>query len=286
MKFMSYRIHGEDGLAVDADGGGFVGLTGSDEGFAGDLLTLLRAGPDALTDAGRTLRAKGRPVDVATVELLPPLLPGKILCVGLNYADHAAEANMTVPEVPTLFSRFAASIVAPGAPIRLPRVSDKLDYEGELAVIIGKSGRYIAKADALDHVAGYSAFNDASIRDYQLRTPQWTIGKNFDGTGPFGPVMVTADALPPGASGLRIETRLDGEVMQKSSTDQLIFDVATLIASISEAMALEPGDLIITGTPAGVGSARKPQRFMKPGELCEVEIEGIGVLANRIAADD
>ena len=285
MKFMSYRLDGADGLAVDDDGGGFLGMTAGDEGYPGDLLSLLRAGPDTLTEAGGTLRSKGRPVDSA-VELLPPLLPGKILCVGLNYADHAAEANMTVPEVPTLFSRFAASIVAPNAPIRLPRVSDKLDYEGELAVVIGKSGRYIAKADALDHVAGYSAFNDASIRDYQLRTPQWTIGKNFDGTGPFGPVMVTADALPPGASGLRIETRLDGEVMQKSSTDQLIFDVATLVATISEAMALEPGDLIITGTPAGVGGARKPQRFMKPGELCEVEIEGIGVLANRIAADD
>lgn len=285
MRLMSYRLHGAGGLAVDADSG-FVGLTSGDEGYPGDLLSLLRAGPEMLSEAGEMLRAKGRPVDIAAVEMLPPLLPGKILCVGLNYADHAAEANMTVPEVPTLFSRFAASIVAPGAPIRLPRVSDKLDYEGELAAIIGKSGRYIAKEDALDHVAGYSAFNDASIRDYQLRTPQWTIGKNFDGTGPFGPVMVTADALPPGASGLRIETRLAGEVMQKSSTDQLIFDVATLIASISEAMALEPGDLIITGTPAGVGGARKPQRFMKPGELCEIEIEGIGVLANRVVADD
>lgn len=284
MKFMSYQTAAGTGLAVDA-GDGYAGLVEGQPGYPGTLLSLVAAGGDALAKAGAALRERGQPVDPAEVTLLPPLTPGKILCVGLNYADHAAESNMQVPEVPTLFSRFAASIVAPGAPIRLPRVSTALDYEGELAVIIGTSGRYIAKDAALDHVAGYAAFNDASIRDYQLRTPQWTIGKNFDGTGPFGPVMVTADALPPGASGLKIETRLDGEVMQKSSTDQLIFDVATLIAAISEAMALEPGDVIITGTPAGVGGARKPQRFMRPGEVCEIEIEGIGILSNPVVAD-
>ncbi len=284
MKFMSYRTEAGIGLAVDA-GDGYVGLDEGRHGYPGTLLSLVEAGGDALARAGATLREQGQPVDPAQVTLLPPLLPGKILCVGLNYADHAAESNMQVPEVPTLFSRFAASVVAPGAPIRLPRVSTALDYEGELAVIIGTSGRYIPKESALDHVAGYSAFNDASIRDYQLRTPQWTIGKNFDGTGPFGPVMVTADALPPGASGLKIETRLDGEVMQSSTTDQLIFDVATLIAAISEAMALEPGDVIITGTPAGVGGARKPQRFMRAGEVCEIEIEGIGILSNPVVAD-
>ncbi|WP_375393294.1 fumarylacetoacetate hydrolase family protein, partial [uncultured Sphingomonas sp.] len=259
---MSYRTDSGAGLAVDADDE-YLGVVEGHPRYPGTLLSLVQAGGDALATAGAALREHGQPVDPAQVTLLPPLLPGKILCVGLNYADHAAESNMAVPEVPTLFSRFAASLVAPGAPIRLPRVSTALDYEGELAVVIGTAGRYIAKADALDHVAGYAAFNDVSLRDYQLRTPQWTIGKNFDGTGPFGPVMVTADALPPGASGLRIETRLDGEVMQKSTTDQLIFDVATLIATISEAMALEPGDVIITGTPAGVGGARKPQRFMR-----------------------
>ena len=284
MKFMSYQTDSGAGLAVDA-GEGYSGLVEGQPGYPGTLLALIEAGGDALATACATLREHGQPVDPADVTLLPPLLPGKILCVGLNYADHAAESNMAVPEVPTLFSRFAASIVAPGAPIRLPRVSTALDYEGELAVIIGTAGRYIAKADALDHVAGYSAFNDASLRDYQLRTPQWTIGKNFDGTGPFGPVMVTADALPPGAYGLKIQTRLNGEVMQHSTTDQLIFDVATLIATISEAMALEPGDVIITGTPAGVGGARKPPRFMRAGEVCEIEIEGIGILSNPVVAD-
>ncbi len=284
MKFMSYLTDAGAGLAVDA-GDRYLGMVEGEPGYPGSLLALIEAGGDALAGAGVALREQGWPVDPNAVTLLPPLMPGKILCVGLNYADHAAESNMALPEFPTLFSRFAASVVAPGAPIRLPRVSAALDYEGELAVIIGTPGRYIAKEAALDHVAGYSVFNDATIRDYQLRTSQWTIGKNFDGTGPFGPVMVTADALPPGASGLKIETRLDGEVMQRSSTDRLIFDVATLIAVISEAMALEPGDVIITGTPAGVGGARKPQRFMQPGEVCEVEIEGIGILSNAIVAD-
>lgn len=284
MKFMSYSANGEHGLAVSSPAG-LVGLTVNEDGFPGDLLTLLKAGGDALDRAGEALHKTGRPVDLTSVRVLPPLMPGKILCVGLNYADHAAESQMQVPEVPTLFSRFASSVIGANDPIRLPRVSDKLDFEGELAVVIGKAGRYIQKTDALAHVAGYSAFNDASLRDYQLRTPQWTIGKNFDGTGPFGPFMVTADALPAGASGLRIETRLNGEVMQSSSTDQLIFDVATLVASISEALTLEPGDVVITGTPAGVGGARKPPRFMKAGELCEVEIEGIGLLRNPIVAD-
>lgn len=283
MKFMSYAKGGQRGLAVDSDG--FVGLSEEDAGYPGDLLSLLRSGEGALTRAGEVLCASGRRIDPTSITILPPVIPGKIVCVGLNYADHAAESNMTVPEVPTLFSRFASSIIGARDPIRLPLVSDKLDFEGELAVVIGKTGRYIRKEDALAHVAGYSVFNDASLRDYQLRTPQWTIGKNFDGTGPFGPVMVTADALPAGASGLKIETRLSGEVMQSSSTDQLIFDVPTLIAMISEALTLEPGDVIITGTPAGVGGARKPQRFMAAGEVCEVEIEGIGLLQNSIVAD-
>ena len=163
-----------------------------------------------------------------------------------------------------------------------PRASEKLDYEGELVAVIGKGGRHIPRAAALSHVCGYSIFNDGSIRDFQLRTPQWTVGKNFDNTGPFGPVFVSADELPPGAHGLKIETRLNGRVMQSATTADLIFDVATLVALISEAMTLEPGDLIITGTPAGVGAARKPPVFMKADDICEVEIEGIGILRNPI----
>ena len=190
---------------------------------------------------------------------------------------------MKAPDYPTLFARFPSSLIAHDKPIVRPRVSDKLDYEGELVAVIGKGGRYIPRAAALSHVCGYSIFNDGSIRDFQLRTPQWTVGKNFDNTGPFGPIFVSADELPPGAHGLKIETRLNGRVMQSATTADLIFDVATLVALISEAMTLEPGDLIITGTPAGVGAARKPPVFMKAGDICEVEIEGIGILRNPIA---
>ena len=284
MKFISFSSGATPGLAVD-QGEGFVGLSADHEAFPGPLLSLVAAGAGRLASAAEVLRSKGALVDLSAVTLLPPLTPGKIICVGLNYADHAAESNLPIPDAPTIFSRYASSVIASGAPIRLPRVSSALDYEGELCVVIGTAGRYIAKADALKHVAGYSVFNDASLRDYQLRTSQWTIGKNFDGTGAFGPAMVTADALPPGASGLAIQTRLNGAVMQKSNTDQLIFDVATLIAGVSEAMTLEPGDLIVTGTPAGVGGARKPQLFMKAGDVCEVEIEGVGLLRNPVAAD-
>jgi acylpyruvate hydrolase len=284
MKFLSYADAGQAGLAME-DGGVFRGLLEGDTAYPGSLSALLAKGDDALVQAGAVLVQRGTLVRRRAVTVLPPLLPGKIICVGLNYADHAAEANLQVPESPTLFSRFASSVIGDGAPIRLPRVSVKLDYEGELAAIIGKSGRYISKADALDHIAGYSVFNDASIRDYQLRTTQWTIGKNFDGTGPFGPVFVTADNLPRGASGLMIQTRLNGVVVQKSSTDQLIFDVPTLVATISEAMTLKPGDVIITGTPSGVGAVRSPPLFMKNGDVCEVEIEGIGTLSNPVAAD-
>ena len=166
--------------------------------------------------------------------------------------------------------------------MRRPRESTALDYEAELAVVIGKPGRRISKEQALDHVAGYSLFNDASLRDFQLRTPQWTMGKNFDGTGSFGPWLVTPDAVPPGARGLRIQGRLNGRVMQDSRTDLLIFSVATLIETISVAMSLERGDVIITGTPGGVGAARKPPVFMKPGDIFEVEIEKLGVLTNPV----
>ncbi len=284
MKFLTYKTAGKAGLAVEQDGS-FLGLTQDHPNYPGDLKSLIAKGPQALAQGAAAVKAAGQRLDLAAVTLLPPLSPAKILCVGLNYADHAAESKMQVPALPTLFSRFASTIVASEAPIRLPRVSTFLDFEGELAVIIGKTARYVSKDQALDYVAGYSVFNDATLRDYQLRTPQWTIGKNFDGTGPFGPVFVTADALPAGGSGLAIQTRLNGEVMQKSSTDQLIFDVATLVATISEALALEPGDVIITGTPAGVGGARDPKVFMKAGDVCEVEIEGIGVLRNPVVAD-
>jgi 2-keto-4-pentenoate hydratase/2-oxohepta-3-ene-1,7-dioic acid hydratase in catechol pathway len=209
-------------------------------------------------------------------------VPPKILCVGLNYDDHLQESGLKKPAYPEIFARFASSLIAHQEPIRCPRESIQLDYEAELAVVIGKPGRRIPREQALGHVAGYSLFNDATLRDFQLRTPQWTMGKNFDGTGSFGPWLVTPDAVPPGAGGLRIQGRLNGRVMQDARTDQLIFNVTALIELISVAISLERGDVIITGTPGGVGAARKPPVFMQPGDVFEVEIEGLGVLTNPI----
>ncbi|MBU0587591.1 MAG: fumarylacetoacetate hydrolase family protein [Gammaproteobacteria bacterium] len=218
------------------------------------------------------------------LQLLPPVLhPGKIVCMGLNYADHAAEGGHARPEYPSFFLRGATSIIGHNAPIIRPKASTRLDYEAELAIIIGQRARHLTKANALDCVAGYACFNDGSIRDYQRKTNQWTIGKNFDGTGPFGPWMVTADALPPGAAGLRIQSRLNGKVMQDSNTGLFLWDVVEALCIITECMTLEPGDVIITGTPAGVGYARTPPVWMAPGDICEIEIEGIGTLSNPIA---
>jgi 2-keto-4-pentenoate hydratase/2-oxohepta-3-ene-1,7-dioic acid hydratase in catechol pathway len=175
-------------------------------------------------------------------------------------------------------------LIAHGAPLIRPIVSEQLDFEGELAAIIGKPGRHIPVDQALDHIAGYAPFNEASIRDYQIaRGQQWTLGKNFDGTGAFGPEFVTADELPPGAKGLHLETRLNGTVVQSANTDDLIFDIATLVSRLSEAVRLETGDVIVTGTPAGIGLFRKPQLWMKPGDVCEVEIERVGLLRNPVA---
>lgn len=271
MKLMTYRKDGAEGVAA-MRGAGWVDLGPT------DLLTALDA-PDL------PQRVAAAPVlDLATVKVLPPIpRPGKIICVGLNYADHAAESPYDAPTYPTLFPRFTTSLIADGDPIIRPRVSHELDFEGELVAVIGTTGRNIPKAKATSHVAAYSIFNDGSVRDYQFKAPQWTVGKNFDDTGAFGPYVVTADELPDGATGLHLETRLNGQVVQSASTSDLLFPVADLISIISEAITLEAGDIIVTGTPAGIGWARTPKLFMKPGDVVEVEIEGIGILRNPIA---
>jgi 2-keto-4-pentenoate hydratase/2-oxohepta-3-ene-1,7-dioic acid hydratase in catechol pathway len=279
MRFATFRKDGRLGLAVSA-GGGFHARMEGDPGYPGSLMELLRRGK-GLGPAGQGVLA-GPALDLATVELLPPLpAPGKILCIGMNYAEHAAEIGAEPPSCPEVFARFASSLVGHGAPILSP-ASGQLDYEGELVAVIGRAGRAIPRDRALDHVAGYSIFNDASVRDIQFRTRQWTLGKNFDGTGGFGPLLVSADELPAGARGLRLRTRVNGQVLQDAGTDRLIFDVAALVALLSEGMTLEPGDLIVTGTPSGVGFTRQPPRFLHPGDLCEVELEGVGVLRNPI----
>jgi len=219
------------------------------------------------------------------VPALPIARPGKIVCLGLNYAEHAREGGYAVPDYPAMFLRAATSMVAAEAPMILPRASETFDYETELMVIIGKGGRHIGEADALGHVFGYTTFNDGSVRAYQRKTHQWTAGKNFDGTGALGPIVVTPDEVPEGASGLTIQTRLNGRVLQNSNTADMIFSVARTIAIVSEIMTLEPGDMIAFGTPPGVGHARTPQVWMKAGDVVEVEIEGIGICRNPIVAE-
>ena len=286
MRFVAYRDRGVDGLAVAAPDGGFRGCGSGDPAFPGPLSALIAEGPGALRSAGAGLLRQGRAVNLDAVTVLPPLpAPGKIICVGLNYVDHSLESGFQPPAFPTIFTRFASTLIGHGAPILRPVLSEQLDYEGEMVAVIGKGGRHITKEAALDHVIGYSVFNEASVRDYQSKGPQWTLGKNFDATGAFGPVFVTADELPPGGKGLRLQTRLNGQVVQTASTDDMIFDVATIIAFVTEALTLSPGDIIVSGTPAGVGMARKPQLFMKPGDVCEVELERVGLLRNPIEAE-
>jgi acylpyruvate hydrolase len=282
MRFASFRQEGIDGLAVVNGAGAATGLTALDSNYPGNLETLIQRGLASLISAAQVLNL-GRTIDLDNVEFLPLLSnPGKIICIGLNYFDHSVESGFKQPEYPTIFSRFNSSLIGHGAPLVRPTKSSQLDYEGELAAIIGTGGKNISKARALDHVIGYAIFNDASVRDYQFRTPQWTIGKNFDNTGSFGPALVTADEVPSGCKGLKLVTRLNNEIVQSAMIDDMVFDVATQIAVVSEAISLSPGDVFVTGTPAGVGLSRKPPLWMKAGDLCEVEIDGIGTLRNPV----
>jgi len=217
------------------------------------------------------------------VSLLPCVpRPSKIICLGVNYHDHAAEGGNKVADYPTIFYRGPSSLLAHKGTIPIPPISTSLDFEAELALVIGKTTRNVSEAEALDSVFAYACFNDATFRDYQRKTTQWTVGKNFDQTGGFGPHMVTADELPPGCVGLHIESRLNGKVMQSASTTDMVFHVAPTIAMMSACMTLEPGDVIVMGTPAGVGYARKPPVWMQPGDTIEIEIEGIGILSNQV----
>ena len=281
MRFVNYETEAGRGVAV-VDGGLLRGRLSDDPAYPGGVHALVAAGPDALRTAHARLR-HAPVLDPQTIRWLPPGVgASKTLCVGRNYREHAAEMGGPVPDYPVVFARFPSSLVGHREPLVRPRASREFDYEGELAVIIGRRGRHISRTRALDHVAGYSLFNDGSVRDYQARTSQYTMGKNFDGSGAFGPALVTADEIPPGARGLRLETRLNGAIVQRASTDDMIFDVPTLIATISEVMTLEAGDVIVTGTPSGVGKARQPPVFLVPGDVCEVEVTGLGILSNPV----
>jgi acylpyruvate hydrolase len=216
---------------------------------------------------------------------LPVARPPKVICLGLNYMEHVKEGmnRDNVPKFPTIFMRCLTSLVPHGQPIIRPRVSEMLDYEAEMVVVIGKRARHLTMENAYSCIAGFSCFNEGSVRDFQRKTTQWDMGKNFDHTGGFGPWMITADEVPPGGKGLKIQTRLNGETMQSDNTDNMMFPVAETLVYVTQGMTLEPGDVIVTGTPSGVGFARKPPVWMKNGDTCEVDIEGIGILSNPIA---
>ncbi|MCA0243588.1 MAG: fumarylacetoacetate hydrolase family protein [Proteobacteria bacterium] len=278
MKLATFLLDGQRHVGALTE----QGLAVLDVAAGLDLGDLLRRGTDL--SALQALAARSRRVaDPAQVTFLPPAAePPKILCVGLNYADHTKESPYEQPDYPTLFLRAATSLGAHDAVVERPRISDTLDYEGELVVVLGKGGRHIAKDQALGCVFGYAVGNEISVREYQFKSPQWTVGKNFDGTGTWGPYVVTADELPAGGAGLKIETRLNGETVQSSNTADMLFDVATVIATVSEAITLQPGDIIFAGTPAGVGFGRTPKLYMKQGDRVEVEIERIGLLRNTI----
>ena len=249
-----------------------------------DLVAFLKGGEEARVMAEKALdmTPASMALPLSDVDLRAPVpRPGKIICIGLNYRDHAEEAGVEVPDYPTVFAKYPNCIIGAGEPIIIPKDSRQVDYEGELAVVIGRRGRRIPEAEAPNYIAGYAPFNDVSARDFQHRTSQWTIGKTFDTFGPMGPALVTPDeVLDP--HGLTLRVSIGAEILQSSNTRHLIFSVYNLIAYLSAVMTLEPGDIISTGTPGGVGAARKPPRFLKAGEVVRVEIEGLGVLENPV----
>jgi acylpyruvate hydrolase len=287
MKLMMFKAAGGDRLGL-VDGASVIDIAAADASAPKSLLDVVAGGASALA-AVKAAAAKAPASAKHALSGVKPALPirhaPKFICVGLNYLEHAKEGGHPPPTYPSFFARYDRSLVAAGEPVICPKISHQLDYECELTIVIGKGGRHISEANALEHVFGYTIFNDVSVRDFQRKTTQWLAGKNFDGTGPLGPVVVTADALPPGAHGLDIMTRVNGTTLQSSNTSDMIFSVARCVSLLSEIMTLEPGDLIATGTPSGVAHARKPPTWMKAGDTVEIEIQGIGILSNPVVAE-
>lgn len=285
MRILTFSKNGIPTLGVRT-GDRVVDLSEAAPDLPQDMLSLIKAGPDVLSAAKSLSEQATASLSFDALVLEVPFAdPPKILCVGRNYAAHAREGGAEPPVYPDIFMRSRLSLIAHEDPIIRPKLSGNLDYECELMVVIGKTASKVSEDEALDCVFGYSLFNDATLRDYQRQTTQWTIGKNFDSTGPFGPEIVTPDELPAGCAGIQIQTRLNGEVMQNANTRDMIFPVAKTISLLSQTMTLEPGDLIATGTPEGVGYARTPPVWMKDGDVVEVEVEGIGILRNPVSEE-
>jgi 2-keto-4-pentenoate hydratase/2-oxohepta-3-ene-1,7-dioic acid hydratase in catechol pathway len=284
MRLVTFAEDGVEKIGVRV-GEDVFDVTKASESFGGDMIGVIKGG-SAAKEALKTAAANAQARPLSSVKLLPPIpRPGKILCIGRNYAAHAAEGGAAPPTYPEVFVRFPSSLIAHGDPLVLPKASDKFDFEGELVMVIAKTGRHVAESDALDMIYGWSLFNDGSVRDYQRKASQWTMGKNFDGTGAFGPDIVTADEVTPGGVGLQLQTRVSGETMQNANTRDLIFPIAKLIWHLTEVMTLEAGDIVVTGTPEGVGYARNPPRFMVPGDTVDIEVEQVGVLSNPVVAE-
>ena len=287
MKIVGFSTN--EGLRLGVvEGEEVIDLQAVDASAPSDLGEWLRRGNGDLTplkDLAKRAPAGARKPLKGLKYALPVTRPGKIICLGLNYLEHVKEGFMkdNVPKFPTIFMRCQTSLLPHGQPIIRPLVTETLDYEAEMVVIIGKRAKHLELSNAYSVIAGYSCFNEGSVREFQRKTTQWDMGKNFDHTGGFGPFFVSADELPPGGKGLKIESRLNGQVMQSDNTDNMMFPVVEMLVYVSQGMTLEPGDVIFTGTPSGVGFARKPPVWMKNGDVCEVEIEGLGTLRNPIA---
>jgi len=266
------------GVVVDDD---VVDLSEAAPELPRDMIAFLEAGPPAMEDARRAI-ASGPRIPLTEVKLEAPIArPPKFLAVGLNYADHVAESGMDTPEHPTIFNKQSTCVTGPTDPVHVPKASHVLDYEGELGVVIGRRGRHVSRDDAADYIAGYTVVDDVTVRDWQFRTPTWTMGKSFDTHGPIGPWIVTTDELRD-PHRLELKTFVNGELRQQSNTKQLIFDCFFLVEHFSTAFTLEPGDVIATGTPGGVGILAKPPQILKAGDVVRIEIEDIGAIENPV----
>jgi 2-keto-4-pentenoate hydratase/2-oxohepta-3-ene-1,7-dioic acid hydratase in catechol pathway len=283
MKLVTFSHDGHTRIGI-VDGADVVDLSRAAPDLPREMVGFLEAGRQALLGAQATLEAGPR-IPLADVQLAAPIArPPKFLAVGLNYADHVAESGVEAPVHPTIFNKQSTCVTGPHDPVHVPRASHVLDYEGELGFVIGRRCRHVSRDDASEVIAGYLVVNDVTVRDWQLRTPTWTMGKSFDTHGPIGPWIVTPDEVPDPHQ-LRLRTWVNGELRQESNTKELIFNCFSLVEHFSTAFTLEPGDIVATGTPAGVGITMKPPKLLVAGDVVRIEIEGIGAIENPVVAE-